>query len=245
MNWIVGIVLPHLILMPGLYGTGELFEPFSAILPAGVATTTISYPADAGLNFSELVAGVLRSLPRDKKYVLIAESFSGPIALRVASAAPAGLSAVVLSTTFIKAPVSGLLGFLKRRLGAVLFRASPREFALRYFLLGREAPHGLVTKTADIVRALSPQVMASRADMALDMDVEDDLRRSQYPILYLRGTRDHLIRKRTADEMLLIKPAMRLRNIDGPHCLLQVKPIECWQAINEFLADAGLQGAVH
>jgi len=239
------LMLPHLVLMPGLYGTGELFGPFSAILPASVSTTTIGYPPDAGLDFSDLVDVVLQSLPRDKKYVLVAESFSGPIALRVAAAAPAGLSALVLSTSFITAPVSGMLRFLKRRFGTAFFGAQPREFALRYFLLGREAPHGLVRKTADIVRALSPNVLSSRADMALNIDVEDDLRHVQYPILYLRGTRDRLIRHGIADEMLLIRPEMRLRNIEGPHCLLQTKPYECWQAIREFLADAGPEGAIH
>ena len=234
-------MLPHFVLMPGLYGTGELFEPFIAALPAGASASMISYPPDASLGFPDLVDVVLRNLPGDKKYVLIAESFSGPIALRVAASAPKGLCAVVMSASFVKNPVSGMLGLFQRHFGALFSGISPPEFALRYLLLGEQAPHSLVNRTADIVHAFNPRLVSNRVEMVLDLNVVNDLRRSRYPLLYLRGTQDRLIRSAIADEMLLIRPDMRLCDVDGPHFLLQVRPRECWQAIQQFLADAGLE----
>lgn len=58
------MTITSIILLPGLDGTGVLFKP--------------------------LVGFVLDRLP-DSEFVLLGESFSGPIALRVAARKPAGV----------------------------------------------------------------------------------------------------------------------------------------------------------
>jgi pimeloyl-ACP methyl ester carboxylesterase len=79
-----------LVLIPGLDGTGDLFAPFVAAL-AGVDTQVISYPPDRSMNYAEHEAHVRERLPEHGEYMLLAESFSGPVGIAIAASAPAGL----------------------------------------------------------------------------------------------------------------------------------------------------------
>ncbi len=72
------------VLLPGMDGTGLLFTPLLSALPIGVDPIVVSYPADRAASPEELLRIVLAHLPGEGAYVLIAESFSGPLALRAA-----------------------------------------------------------------------------------------------------------------------------------------------------------------
>ena len=67
-----------LTLLPGFDGTGELFGPLQAALGNDVVANAIRYEAEH--SFEDYVDSVARILPRENA-VLVAESFSGPVAL--------------------------------------------------------------------------------------------------------------------------------------------------------------------
>ncbi|MFT5181924.1 MAG: pimeloyl-ACP methyl ester carboxylesterase, partial [Alphaproteobacteria bacterium] len=103
-----------LILLPGLDGTGRLFTPLQKALDPNFQTLVFSYPPDDQLGYDGLCSKVERELP-ETPYVIVAESFSGPIALEIASRKPPGLQALVLSASFAENPrpwLSFLLGGL-------------------------------------------------------------------------------------------------------------------------------------
>jgi hypothetical protein len=80
--------LPALVLLPGLDGTGKLFAEFVKLLDPGVCAMVVAYPPDQPLGYEELdalVRGILDKPRRDQRYVLLGESFSGPLAIRSAS----------------------------------------------------------------------------------------------------------------------------------------------------------------
>ncbi|MFA5258386.1 MAG: hypothetical protein WC360_09565, partial [Opitutales bacterium] len=81
------IMNPALILLPGLDGTGRLFSDFVAALGPEADVVVVSYPTDQCLSYHELVAFVRPFLPRDRPYVILAESFSGPIGIALAASA--------------------------------------------------------------------------------------------------------------------------------------------------------------
>jgi pimeloyl-[acyl-carrier protein] methyl ester esterase len=96
--------MPAVVLLPGLDGTGKLFAEFVQHLRPNVDPMIISYPKDQPLGYDELEALVLAALPQDRPFVLLGESFSGPIAMRIGARSPAGLVAVILCGTFAKNP---------------------------------------------------------------------------------------------------------------------------------------------
>jgi hypothetical protein len=89
------------ILLPGLDGTGELLAPFVAAAPREITTVVVGYPT------SEASIDVLERRVRERltnSCVVIAESFSGPIGVRVA--ADVRVRALILCNSFVTSPIS-------------------------------------------------------------------------------------------------------------------------------------------
>src|SRR5882724_3945896 len=77
--------LPTLVLLPGLDGTGKLFADFIKVLGSRVSTMVVAYPSDHPLGYDELEELVRSALPQNRSFVVLGESFSGPIAIRIAA----------------------------------------------------------------------------------------------------------------------------------------------------------------
>ena len=97
----------QLLILPGLDGTGARIAPFVRELEPSVQARIIGYPPDRPLGYAELEVLVRNALPIEGPYVLLAESFSGPIAIRLAAEPPPGLAASILCATFAKIPFHG------------------------------------------------------------------------------------------------------------------------------------------
>jgi len=225
-----------LVLLPGLDGTGVLFGPLLEALPAQVEPLVVRYPGEAPLSYDALVAHVLvalSELPNGREYVLLGESFSGPIALRVAATQPVGQRAVVLCASFASRPVR----IPSRLAGAVrpgLIRATP--FALQApVMLGAGAAAALRALLKRALAGVAPEVLAFRAGELLRVDATEALKACPVPLLYLRATRDRLVSPRSRDHLLQHRPDTTVVELDGPHLLLQTRPTECWSAMAAFL----------
>jgi pimeloyl-[acyl-carrier protein] methyl ester esterase len=95
---------PTLVLLPGLDGTGKLFTELLRALDCRVASIVVPYPTDVALGYDELETLVRAALPAQGSYVLLGESFSGPLAIRIAARPPPGLVGLILSVTFASNP---------------------------------------------------------------------------------------------------------------------------------------------
>jgi pimeloyl-ACP methyl ester carboxylesterase len=103
-------------------GTGELFAPFVAALGAGFEVRTVRYPGDHCGGYRELEEIARQAIPADRPYILLGESFSGPIAISIAASAPGQLRGLVLCCTFARNPRPALAA-LKPFIGALPFKA--------------------------------------------------------------------------------------------------------------------------
>src|SRR5437667_542141 len=103
------LVQNHLVLLPGLDGTGELFAPFVNCLDNHFTTTVVSYPGDQLLNYQQLIPKIREVIPWGEPYTLVAESFSGPLALRFCEAQPESIQAIVFVASFVTKPIHPLL----------------------------------------------------------------------------------------------------------------------------------------
>lgn len=95
-----------LILLPGLDGTGRLFSRLAEQLPGELEPRVVALPTDRELGYAELVRHARDQLPQDRLFALLGESFSGPVALRLAAERPPGLVALVLVASFHRRPVA-------------------------------------------------------------------------------------------------------------------------------------------
>ena len=97
-----------LVLLPGMDGTGELFSGFIAALPGTFEVVTVRYPTERYLPYSELENFVRAACPIFGPFMLVAESFSTPLAIQYAATSPANLAGIVLCTGFATSPVRGV-----------------------------------------------------------------------------------------------------------------------------------------
>ena len=90
------------VLLPGMDGTGQLFAPFLAELPSSWRSQVVTYPTDSPLDYAELAPRVRAACPSTGEFLVVAESFSGPLAILLAASNPPGLTGVVLVASFAR-----------------------------------------------------------------------------------------------------------------------------------------------
>lgn len=226
---------PHLVLLPGLDGTGELFAPFLQALGEDVTTSVVRYGAE--LTFDEYVESAGKALP--EQCVLIAESFSGPVAIAVAARHPAKIRCLVLCATFAVSPFRSLLsavGFVPAR----LFRPNLLlPTMVDYFCFSGTSVSVRPSPVA-ILSTVPPAIMRARLACLAKTDVRALLPRIATPTLYLRASTDRIVSARLSRELTSQLPNVTVAEINGPHLLLQARPSECAAAITTFIrADSG------
>jgi pimeloyl-ACP methyl ester carboxylesterase len=223
----------RVVLLPGLDGTGDLFAELVRETPAGFAATVIPYPPAEPLGYPELAALVERQLPRDEPFLLLGESFSGPVAIRVAAREPAGLRGLILCNTFAVHPAWSGFRYMPWRLA---FSFPIPSYKVAFYLVGRREARRWVKPVRDANRRVSARVHAHRMRSVLSEDVRDMLGAVRVPVLYIRGTRDRLVRSGCLRRIRAAKPDIEVAEIDAPHLVLQLQPRASWQAITSFAA---------
>jgi pimeloyl-[acyl-carrier protein] methyl ester esterase len=224
-------MVPTLVLLPGMDGTGDLFAPLIEALGPDVPSITVRYP-DRPLDYGAHEAIARAALPATQPFVLLGESFSGPIAISIAAEAPPGLRGYILCCSFVRSP-RPVLRLFRPLLTLVPLQGVP-EVVATHFLMGRFATPRLRQMHAQTLRRVSPRVLAARLGAIASVDVQSKLRRVTLPGLYLRATEDRLVPHSAATLFARLSSKARVVDIEGPHFLLQSRPVPAARAIREF-----------
>lgn len=164
---------------------------------------------------------------------MLAESFSGPLAARIAAAAPPGLLGLILCCTFIKNPPP-ILAPLRPLVRHIPFKALP-FLGLKLTHLGRLATPALCEKIKKIIARLDNRVLQTRLCGVLAVDASSELATTQLPILYLRARDDWVIFRSSAAHIVVVAPQTQVVTINAPHFMLQTRPTETARAVVEFI----------
>lgn len=222
----------RLVLLPGMDGTGELFAPFLAALLASLTPHVVAYPTNIVMGCDALLEVVSAELPADEPYILLAESFSTPLAVRLAASQPHGLAGLVLVSGFVSSPVTGTQRAMMHA-GADIFRLKLPRWAVTRFMLGEGAPRELIEAVLHAVARVEPKVLAERAREIAATNVRREFGSLQVPTLLLQPTEDRLLpavcRTKCVEGVACTQVA-----IDGPHLLLQRQPAKCAEAITQW-----------
>ena len=224
-----------LVLLPGLDGTGIMFRPLLRELGRECVPRVIGYPQDAGLGYPELTDLVRTQLP-DGDFCLLGESFSGPIALRIASEKPAGLRGVILCATFVRNPSPIFPAALAFLITAPLFMAWPVSAKLNV-LTGMSPSDEIRLLMMEVKKATKSPVQASRTREALRANVVRELAECSYPLLYLCGLRDIVVPRRNLQHILSLRPDTQAKYLPTSHLVLQEAPREAAALIRAFMKE--------
>lgn len=214
-------------------GTGELFHPLIEALGSELKVQVVRYPEAQCLGYEELLGYVTGLLPAEEPFVLLGESFSGPLAIKLATSPLRGLCGLILCCTFASKPRPGL-AWMRSLLRFVPFRRLPSNL-LSWAILGSDATPGLRRQLKEAVRRVHPSVMRARAAEVLAVDVTDSLATLTLPCLYLQASADRLVPASAARRIANLVPAIQVQILDGPHGLLQAAPYRCAEAVLAFV----------
>lgn len=224
-----------LILLPGMDGTGTLYEPLHQALNGKCKLLVMTYPVDQTMGYADLEALVKSQLPMDEDYVLLGESFSGPIAISIAATQPVRLKALILCATFARNPYPWL-AVSRYALPYLPTRLAPLS-VLNHLLLGRFSSQELCTQLADALAQVKPASLKARLYAVLSCDVTEKLKAIQVPVLYLQAKRDRLVPASAHADIKRKLHEMETCKYDAPHFLLQTKADEVVNDILRFTSE--------
>lgn len=223
-----------LVLIPGLDGTGDLFAPLLEALP-GQDCQVISYPPDRAMDYAGHEAHVRERLPESEPYALLAESFSGPVGISIASSRPQNLRGLILCCSFASNPLPAF-GPLSRLVAAFpAMKVPPGLFAP--FLSAGRATAELRRAHSQAMAKVTAAALRARVAAILAVDHSALLHRIQVPMLYLSARQDRMVPRAAFKRISGLRPDILLEEIDAPHFLLQTEPGQSGAKIAGFLRD--------
>jgi pimeloyl-ACP methyl ester carboxylesterase len=214
-------------------GSGEFFKPLINALGTSVNTQVISYPQNKALNYLQLTEFVKNLLPKNLPYIVLGESFSGPIAINIAAEKPPNLQALILVGTFVRSPVP--IPKIFRKLVCLLPASWIPLTVIARYLLGDYATPNLLAQLNEILPSIPDNVYRGRLLSILNVNVSQALSDINVPILYIRATQDKIVPETSRELIVSIQPNTKIADIEGPHFILQTQPETSSALILRFL----------
>lgn len=227
---------PTLVLLPGLDGTGLLFERLVSALPPDLLICVVQYPSKVPLSISEYAAIAVRQMPAGR-IILLAESFSGLIALHLLRERLVSPECIIFVASFDSSP----LRYLHRLSALFLILAKTSKYLpkvlWRYFCIGPNATDADISWLKAALAQVEPAVIAHRLRIvALSKPVKAAL--IELPAFYLHANEDRLIPQGAMEELSKLFKKLNIFRINGPHFLLQAMPTECAEIIASITRDS-------
>jgi pimeloyl-ACP methyl ester carboxylesterase len=224
-----------LVMLPGLDGTGLVFGPLLACLPAEISAEPVCYPADRVMTFPEHVELARLCLPADRPFVLLAESFSGPVALQLLADPPTNLLGVILVATFARYPRPFLVDAARHLPQALLLKFFASPLISRFFCLGMASKEAIRLFCGALL-SVQLKVLSSRLRIVSELPPPPSISFAG-PALYLQAGHDRLVPPRAAAAMRQYLPQLRLEKIPGPHTILLARPQQGASLISSFMSS--------
>lgn len=226
-----------IVLLPGLDGTGRLFEAFVSCLPEELQSIVCVYPKDASMGYGELLQFALDCCPEDEPYLLLGESFSGPIAIEIAARNPALLRGVILVNTFVACPRPHVVKLIRLIPDQVL--TSPPKVLLRFILRQREESIEPFISVQNVLQSLPANLIRSRLAAVEAVDVRRMATNIDVPVCLLQAADDILVPESARRLVLDFLSVPELHGMRGNHFSLQTHPKAAARIVSEFHERVG------
>jgi pimeloyl-[acyl-carrier protein] methyl ester esterase len=226
--------LASFVLLPGLDGTGKLFDRLLAVIGSSHTCMVLRYP-ESPASLNDLVAFARAAIAQVDDPIVIAESFSGVVLARLLSERKTRMRAAVFVASFMETPHRYLLP-------ATL--CVPETFArvamavlIKHFCVNGCNDAGLREEIFRVVDSVPYRTLFMR--LALLRDLEERVIETAIPVLALQATRDRVLDRAARSSIKRRIPGARIEMVEGPHLLLQAEPVACWRVIESFVRDVG------
>ncbi|MFI8382966.1 alpha/beta fold hydrolase [Pseudomonas sp. NPDC079086] len=219
----------RLVLLPGLNGSTTLFGPLLANLHPALEVLALELPTQ-GNQTHKYLADLLLCRLGNTPYVLLGESFSGPLAYQLALCQPPGLRGVIFAASFLSSPhpLLQLINYLP--LPRWLLR---QRTLLNLFCLSSQASSELTQLLDEEIQKLPARLLRARLHSLSQL--QKPTMQLEFPALHLLAKQDRLVTRRAQTSLQTCGSQLTEIALDGPHFLLQTQPQACADAIERFI----------
>ena len=222
-----------LVLLPGLDGTGLLFKSFLSHLQ-GIDTQVISLPMEGDQCYETLTNYVVSKLP-DEPFVLLAESFSGPIAARIVASGLFHIKRVIFVATFLTPPRRFILSLIRHIPLKRMMRLPFSDYAIKMLFVGRQSDKTLLDEFRHVLKQVPELILKQRISSIMNQaSLHVD---SRIDAVYVLPTHDLLVPRKSIHDFGKAFQRLDVRSIPGPHFILQANPKECADKLEAYLID--------
>jgi pimeloyl-ACP methyl ester carboxylesterase len=106
---------------------------------------------------------------------------------------------------------------------------------LKTMCLEREPDLGLLNDALSVIHAVPASTIKSRLKVLASVDVRSLLPKVTIPVLYLQAIQDRLVGAQLSRQLISGLGNISVKEIDGPHMLLQSRQHDCAEAILGFI----------
>lgn len=219
----------NIVMLPGLDGTGKFFFEIEKLLASQHSIRIMQYPVHM-FRYEDLRSWVEDRLP-EGDFIIVAESFSGPLAVMLAARKPAGLKGVVFVATFTRTPVR-LPAWLTVAIRVLPVGSRSFTWLVQPLVMGRWASREFTQRFGAEMKRIPAATISGRLREILKVDVRATLRLLSVPFIYLRASNDRLVPPRMSVDFMIAPDTVQ--TIEGPHFLLQANAPQAARHIAEF-----------
>lgn len=220
-----------IVVLPGMDGTGEFLKDFIEQAASHCHVVLVTYPPDVAMSYVELADYVEARLP-SSRFIVLGESFSGPIAIEIASRCPRA-AGLVLAASYLQSPTPKILAPLSRWIDA---RGAP-GVVMGWFLLGRWADRQRRVALKKILSSLTDETVRLRIAETRRADSRTTFQSLLCPVLYIAGRQDRMVNAAQVEMVAKIQPTCRVITLDAPHMLLTTHAKEASDVVRAFVDD--------
>ncbi|WP_447964221.1 hypothetical protein [Nitrospira sp. Ecomares 2.1] len=172
------------------------------------------------------------SAPEDT--IVLAESFSGLVALTLLEQYAIPLRGIIFCATFAESPRPFLLKWLTMLSGGLSLLSWMPGIFYRVLCLGFSANSFQVENLQGVLAKVPSHVLVHRLRLITRCSFSQCSNVWSTPCGYLQATQDKFVPDQSAVWFAHHFQSFNLKKVDGPHFLLQMKAQECAKYILEF-----------
>jgi surfactin synthase thioesterase subunit len=216
----------RLVLLPAFDGTGLMFDPFIRELKNRFETMVISYPVSGPQDYPTLAQYIRRQIPANEQYILLGESFAGPLVYEIALADTKNCRAAVFVATYLTNPSPLFLKVLSALPARVISWFVSNRLVVRLLTLSHLATSGVAKAIAENFATVEATAVKQRLKSIGSLPANPQSA-VKLPCFYLQAGKDRLVPARKLSDFRRLCSALEVRQVEGGHFILQENPGAC------------------
>lgn len=217
-----------IILLPGLDGTGSLFDELIKSLGRANEIEVISYDNISGQSFIEQAKEIAVKIT-DTDVLLVGESYSGRVAYELNQILGSRVRAIVFIASFVSPP-----SFLSKFAGFLPVALLKPSFLSTYLLRvigfnGQATPEQTCSVFNSLKIANRSKLKARLKNIA---SLSKPTKTIDCPVTYIRPNRDFLVGNSAVKKLRSLCANFNVISVSGGHFIAQSAPLACAKAIS-------------